>query len=127
MNLALGVMEAPCASPAVGAAVDAVCTVFLHGVAQGVGGEVQSRVPGHRNEGFLATPRVTAVAAMLQVTRAYHGLRYPGPRVQSVAKGLANGGGLGVYLVGMNGGDSLAVSLDPVVAPVGAGRHRVNV
>lgn len=83
VELGLGVMQAPGAGPAVGAAVDRRGAVLRVCVLQGSGHEVQRRVPADVDERIDAAPTVGAVQpggadggpgdAVLRMDRALHG------------------------------------------------------
>ena len=77
VQLALRMMEAPGARPAIGAGEDRAVAVRADHAAELAGGEVERLVPGQLDEGLLAAAR-TRLRAVTQEAFAHCGAAHPG-------------------------------------------------
>ena len=87
--------------------------------------QVQGNIPGDRYKRFIAAPAGIVVARVFQVARAHHRLGYPRTGIEGVGQGLADISRLGINGIVVNPQNRLAVRLDQVVTPMGAGGYQL--
>jgi hypothetical protein len=128
MQLALRMVKATGARPAIEAAEDRFVAVLGDHAPQRIRRHVQRLVPGQGDERLDAAFGAIAPPRPLQVARADAGSRDAAPGILRGEQGLANGRGLRVVLGRMDGHSSAIPNLDGEVAPVSAGRdqHRLR-
>ena len=128
MQLALRMVKATGARPAIGAAEDRLVAVLGDHPPQRIRRHVQRLVPGHGDERLDAAFGAIAPPRPLQIARADAGARNTAPGILRGEQRLAYGRGLCVVLGRMDGHNPAVPGLDVEVAPVGAGRdqHRLR-
>ena len=118
VKLALGVMEAPGAGPAVAAGVDRRIAMGAAHAAQLAGGEVERPLPADGDEGLAPAPRAVAAGAALQPPLAHRRLADAHRIVERARHGAAQPGRIGIARGRMHGDNPAVGDLGLVGAPV---------
>ena len=118
MELALRVVEAARAGPAVGASVDGLTAVLVVDAAKLAREEVDGRRPAHRHEGLGAAAPVRAGAAV-EPAGPDHGLGDPRPVAKAPGDVAEERRGVGIVRVWVDGDDRAARDFRLEGAPVG--------
>ena len=118
MKLALRVVEAARARPAVGAAVDRLAAVGVVDAAELPRQEVDRRRPAHRDERLRAATSVRSRTAV-EPAGADHGLRDARPVAKAPGDVAQQGRGIRIVPVGVDGDDGAALDFRLEGAPVG--------
>ncbi len=121
MQLALRMMEAPGARPAVGTAIDRLITVGIFYPPQLTGHQRQRLLPTHFHKGFFTTS-LTVGRLALQVAEPHRRPPYAAVALHRTRHREANLRRIAVPLNGLDGSQYSVISGHPIGAPVGHGQ-----
>ena len=118
MHLALRVMKAPCARPAVGAGENRAVAVLCGDTFQFRGNEIECFVPAYVDEGFRTAQVTGRARATVQITFAHRRVAYPQRALYRAGQRVADGRGIRVAVKRRDAGDHAVFNGDVVDAPV---------
>jgi hypothetical protein len=118
VHLALGVVEASGAGPAVGAGEDGRVAVGVLDAAELPGDQVERPLPAHLHEGLRPPAAAVSRGPALEPAPAHRRLGDAAAVPHRVLERLADRGGVGIALERVNGRDLPAHNLDLVGAPM---------